>query len=93
MTSLMTSCKEGNLNIANMLIHSNSYVNLQDKNGDTSLIHACKAGHLQVVEALLKAHAAVDHQGDVSNNDLLFDTIDDNYFAFSIYYRLSLFIS
>ncbi|KAK4337261.1 hypothetical protein RND71_043259 [Anisodus tanguticus] len=42
----------------------NSYVNLQDKNGDTSLIHASKAGHLQIVEALIKAHAAVDHQGD-----------------------------
>ena len=62
----MTSAKEGNTNIVNMLIHSNSYVNLQDKNGDTSLIHSSKSGHLQVVEALIKAHSAVDHQGDVS---------------------------
>ena len=61
----MTSSKEGNINIVNMLIHANSYVNLQDKNNDTSLIHACKSGHLNIVEALLKAHAAVDHQNDV----------------------------
>lgn len=29
MTPLMTSAKEGNINIVNMLIHANSYVNLQ----------------------------------------------------------------
>lgn len=72
MTPLMTSAKEGNVNIVNMLLNANSYVNLQDKNGDTSLIHACKSGHIQVVEVLLKAHAAVDHQGNVSDNSLFF---------------------
>ena len=40
-----------------------TYVNLQDKAGDTNLIFASRGGHKQIVEALIKKYADVDTRG------------------------------
>jgi hypothetical protein len=53
-------CKNGHLDIVNILLKCNSSVNLCGTDGYTPLHVACRNGHIDIVNILLKCNSSVN---------------------------------
>ena len=59
-TPLHCACKNGDLNMIEILLKGGTNIDQKDSSGKTPLHHACEKGHLIAVELLLENKASVD---------------------------------
>jgi ankyrin repeat protein len=59
-TPLHLACRNGNIDIVNILLKCNSSVNLCGTNGYTPLHLACRNGNIDIANILLKCNSSVN---------------------------------
>ena len=70
-TVLMVAAKQGNVQLAEVILEAEPDVDIQDNEGNSALMVAAKQGNLQLAQVILEAEPNVDIQDSAGNTALL----------------------
>ena len=65
------ACRQGKLDIVELLLESGAHVDYRNKAGNTPLLEACSQGHKNVAEYLLDHDASIDAATDTTSDSAL----------------------